>query len=42
MKSKDTIYLDININSVFKKIYMVVHVEKKVYKFQVHWIDGVE
>jgi len=41
-KSDSTIYLDININSIFKNIYMVFRDEEKIYKFQVHWIDGIE
>lgn len=41
-KADGTIYLDININSIFKNIYMVIHDEEKIYSFQVHWIDGIE
>ena len=41
-KADDTIYLDININSIFKKIFMVIRGDEIIYKFQVHWIDGIE
>ena len=41
-KADKTVYLDININSVFKKIFMVTRREGIIYKFQVHWIDGIE
>jgi len=41
-KAGDTIYLDIDINSVFQTIYAVVIKENNIYQFRVRWVDAIE
>jgi len=41
-KADNTVYVDLNINDVFKKIYFVFNQDASYYKVLVHWIDGIE
>ena len=41
-KASETVYLDIDVNSIFKKIYMILIKDQIIYKFQVRWVDGIE
>ena len=41
-QSGKSIFLDLNINSIFKNIFIVVRTEKNIYRFKVDWVDGIE
>lgn len=41
-RAGETIYLDVDINSIYKNIYMISRTDTLVYKFKVRWLDGIE
>jgi len=37
-----TIYIDIDINSIFEKIFIIYKINDNIFRVRAHWVDGIE